>query len=37
MLLETGATVSSFGEDTYGELYLAYHASGTIYRSVGGG
>jgi glucose/arabinose dehydrogenase len=37
MLLETGANVSSFGEDTDGELYLADHASGTIYRIVGGG
>jgi hypothetical protein len=37
VLLETGANVSSFGEDTDGELYLADHASGTIYRIVGGG
>ena len=34
VLLETGANVSSFGEDTDGELYLADHASGTIYRIV---
>jgi glucose/arabinose dehydrogenase len=37
VLLETGANVSSFGEDTDGELYLADHASGTIYRVVAGG
>lgn len=37
VLLETGANVSSFGEDADGELYLADHASGTIYRIVGGG
>jgi glucose/arabinose dehydrogenase len=34
VLIETGANVSSFGEDTDGELYLADHASGTIYRIV---
>ena len=37
ILLETGANVSSFGEDADGELYLADHASGTIYRIVEGG
>jgi glucose/arabinose dehydrogenase len=37
VLLETGANVSSFGEDAEGELYLADHGSGTIYRIVGGG
>lgn len=37
VLLETGATVSSFGEGADAELYLADHASGTIYRIVGGG
>jgi hypothetical protein len=36
VLLETGANVSSFGEDSDGELYLADHASGTIYRIVAG-
>src|SRR5690606_33986715 len=36
VLLETGANVSSFGEDAGGELYLADHASGTIYRIVAG-
>ena len=36
VLLETGANVSSFGEDADGELYLADHASGTIYRIVAG-
>jgi glucose/arabinose dehydrogenase len=36
VLLETGANVSSFGEDTDGELYLADHATGTIYRVVAG-
>ncbi|HEX2844129.1 MAG TPA: PQQ-dependent sugar dehydrogenase, partial [Candidatus Limnocylindria bacterium] len=36
ILLETGANVSSFGEDADGELYLADHASGTIYRIVAG-
>ena len=36
VLLETGANVSSFGEDAGGELYLADHASGTIYRVVAG-
>jgi hypothetical protein len=36
VLLETGANVSSFGEDADGELYLADHASGTIYRVVAG-
>lgn len=34
VLLETGANVSSFGEDADGELYVADHASGTIYRIV---
>jgi glucose/arabinose dehydrogenase len=36
VLLETGANVSSFGEDADGELYLADYASGTIYRIVDG-
>ena len=36
VLLETGANISSFGEDADGELYLADHASGTIYRIVAG-
>lgn len=36
VLLETGANVPSFGEDADGELYLADHASGTIYRIVAG-
>ena len=36
VLLETGANVSSFGEDADGELYLADHASGMIYRVVAG-
>ena len=34
VLLETGANVTSFGEDADGELYLADHGSGTIYRIV---
>ena len=34
VLLETGANISSFGEDADGELYLADHATGTIYRIV---
>ena len=37
VLLETGANVTSFGEDADGELYLADPASGTIYRIVAGG
>lgn len=37
VLLETGANVSSFGDDADGELYLANAASGTIYRIVAGG
>lgn len=37
VMLETDANVSSFGEDADGELYLADHASGTIYRIVAGG
>ena len=36
VLLETGSNVSSFGEDADGELYLADHATGTIYRVVAG-
>ena len=36
VLLETGANVSSFGQDAAGELYLADHGSGTIYRVVAG-
>jgi glucose/arabinose dehydrogenase len=34
VLLETGSNVTSFAEDADGELYLADHASGTIYRIV---
>ena len=34
VLLETDANISSFGEDADGELYVADHASGTIYRIV---
>ena len=34
VLLETGANVTSFAEDADGELYLADHASGSIYRIV---
>jgi hypothetical protein len=37
VLLETGANVSTFGEDADGELYLADIESGTIYRVVSGG
>jgi glucose/arabinose dehydrogenase len=37
LLLETGANVTSFGEDADGELYLADPVSGTIYRIVGDG
>jgi glucose/arabinose dehydrogenase len=33
-LLETGANVTSFGEDADGELYLVDVASGTLYRIV---
>ena len=36
-LLETGASISAFGEGADGELYLADIASGTIYRIVAGG
>ena len=36
ILLETGAQVSSFGEDADGELYLTDLASGTLYRVVPG-
>ena len=36
-LLETGLTVSAFGEDAAGELYLADHGGGAIYRIVAGG
>jgi glucose/arabinose dehydrogenase len=35
-LLETGARVSAFGEDSAGELYLADLAGGAIYRIVPG-
>jgi glucose/arabinose dehydrogenase len=35
-LLETGAAVSSFGEDADGELYLADLDGGAIYRIVAG-
>jgi glucose/arabinose dehydrogenase len=34
VLLDTGLTVSTFGEDQAGNLYLADLASGTIYRIV---
>ena len=34
ILLETGANVTSFGEDRDGELYLVDVASGTLYRIV---
>ena len=34
ILLETGASVTSFGEDADGELYLVDVASGTLYRIV---
>ncbi len=37
VLLETGANVTSFGEDAGGELYLADLASGTVYRIVADG
>jgi glucose/arabinose dehydrogenase len=37
VLLETGQTISSFGVDTDGELYLADHASGALSRIVAGG
>ena len=36
VLLDSGASISSFGEDTDGELYLADYGSGTIYRIVAG-
>jgi glucose/arabinose dehydrogenase len=36
VLLETGANISSFGEDGDGALYLSDHCSGTIYRIVAG-
>ncbi|HSI98925.1 MAG TPA: PQQ-dependent sugar dehydrogenase [Patescibacteria group bacterium] len=36
VLLETGANASTFGQDADGELYLADHDSGTIYRIVAG-
>ena len=34
VLLQTGANVSTFGEDADGELYVADHATGAIYRIV---
>ena len=34
---ESGVTVSSFGVDSAGELYLADHAGGALYRVVGAG
>jgi len=37
ILLESGASVSSFGEDTDGELYLADLDAGTVSRIVAGG
>lgn len=37
VLLETGLTVTSFGEGADGELYLADLAGGAIYRVVSGG
>ena len=36
VVLETGARLTAFGEDSAGELYLADIGSGTIYRLVGG-
>ena len=36
LLLETGANVTAFGEDTEGELYLVDQGSGTLYRIVEG-
>jgi glucose/arabinose dehydrogenase len=36
VLLETGALVSTFGEDADGELYLADIESGSLYRVVAG-
>ena len=36
LLLETGANVTAFGEDTDGELYLVDKGSGTLYRIVAG-
>jgi glucose/arabinose dehydrogenase len=36
VLLETGASVSTFGQDADGELYLADLASGAVYRIVEG-
>jgi len=36
-LLQTDLSISAFGQDTAGELYLADHGSGTIYRIVVGG
>jgi glucose/arabinose dehydrogenase len=36
LLLETGARISSFGEDAEGELYVSDLRSGTIYRIVAG-
>lgn len=36
-LLETDLSISAFGEDADGELYLADHRGGTIYRIVAGG
>lgn len=37
LMLESGASISAFGEGTDGELYLADLSSGTIYRIVVGG
>jgi glucose/arabinose dehydrogenase len=37
LLLETGLSVSSFGQDSDGELYVADIAGGGIYRIVPGG
>ncbi len=37
LLLESGAQVSSFGEDADGELYIVDLASGTLYRIVAAG
>ncbi|HVS03589.1 MAG TPA: PQQ-dependent sugar dehydrogenase [Thermoanaerobaculia bacterium] len=36
VLLDSGLSVSSFGEDEAGELYLCDHRGGTVYRLVPG-
>ena len=37
VLLETGRSVSTFGQDADGELYIADLSGGAIYRIVAGG